>query len=347
MSITPRCIDLAPPGRRKARLAFARACGCFLALAGTADIAFAQVVQSIDTSDIGNVVSAPNSDTIFRISPSTGLVTRLSGTGVRLSTATTRSLVTVSCDSKDCDRQTLKVEIGDIGTPTNRARALTNFTVADGTATLGAVTGTNPISFSTTNTIRRRDTLTFYVGMDFPIAGNKGGLPTGVSTAGFYVYVCTPSATCTPTDGSTGLAVASVLRGISVSVGSNLIFGSVLRPLSGTGSVSLSPSGQRSFTNGVIGLATPTAETASYTISGEGGQLVSVSIPPSFVMTRSGGSETLTVTTSNDVVSSPILSNTLGKGGTYTFDVGGSFPLDSGAALGAYTGTFTVTVQYN
>lgn len=323
------------------------ACAFFLALAGSTQIASAQVVQSIDTTDIGSIVSASSTDSIFRISPSTGVVTNVSGSGVRLSTGTTRSLVTVYCDSKTCDKQTLKVEVGNIGTPTNRAKALINFTAAADTASLGPVTGTNPITFSTTTAIRSRNTLTFYIGMDFPIAGNKAGSSTGVSTSGFYVYVCAPSDTCTPTAGLSGSATASVLRGIAVSVANNLNFGSVLRPLSSTGTVSLDTSNQRTFTNGVIGLAIPTAQAAAYTVSGEGGQLISVSIPPSFTMTRSGGSETLTVTTSNNVASSPTLSNALGKGGTYTFNVGGSFPLDSSAALGAYTGTFTVTVQYN
>ena len=150
-----------------------------------------------------------------------------------------------------------------------------------------------------------------------------------------------------PTAGSTGLAVASVLRGIAVSVGNELVFGSVLRPLSGTGSVSLDPSGQRTFSNGAIGLAIPTPHAASFTVTGEGGQLISVGIPPTFEMTRSNGSETLTVTTSSNVGASPTLSNDLGKGGTYTFNVGGSFPLDSGVPLGLYTGTLSVTVQYN
>ena len=340
-------IRSAPPKRSIFTSVMPKALACFLALAGNAQMASAQVVQSIDTTDIGSIVSAPNGYTVFRVSPSTGVVTKVSGNGVRLSTGTTRSLVTLYCDSKTCDKQTLTLEVGIIGTPTNRAGALTNFTVADGTATLGAVSGTNPITFSTTTTIRSRTTLTFYLGMDFPIAGNNGGQSTGVSTSGFYVYVCAPAGSCTPTAGSNGLATASVLRGIAVSIGNNLIFGSVLRPLSGTGSVSLDTSNQRTFTNGVIGLATPTAQAASYTVSGEGGQLISVSIPPSFTMTRSGGSETLNVTTSNSVSSSPTLSNGLGKGGTYTFRVAGSFPLDSTTPLGTYTGTFTVTVQYN
>jgi hypothetical protein len=333
-------------GRAIRRGALRGACG-WLVLAGGAQIAHAQVVQSIDNSDLGSIVSAPNGDTLFRIEPSTGIVTKVSGSGVRLSTGTTRSLVTVYCDSRTCDRDLLKVEVGAVGTPTNRAKALSNFTVADGTATLGPVTGTNPITFSTTTAIRSRNTLTFYIGMDFPIAGNNGGLPTGLSTSGFYVYVCAPADTCTPTAGSNGLAVASVLRPIAVSVGSNLIFGSVLRPLSGTGMVSLDTSGQRAVANGAIGLAIPTPKAASYTVTGEGGQLISISIPPSFTMVRSGGSETLTVSTTNDVVTSPTLNNTLGKGGTYTFNVGGSFPLDSSVPLGSYTGTFTVTVQYN
>jgi hypothetical protein len=341
-------ISSPPQLRRPSRGRIARAAAAFAVLAWGAGRATAQIVQSVGTTDIGNVVSAPSTDTVFRISASTGLVTKQSGDGVRLSTGTTRSLVTVYCQPKtDCDRQTLKIEVGNIGTPTNRARALTNFTAESGTATITAPTGTDPITFSTTNAIRSRDTQTFYIGMDFPIAGNKGGLPTGVSTSGFYVYVCAPAATCTPSAGSTGLAIASVLRGIAISLDNDLVFGSVLRPLSGTGSVSLDPLGQRTFANGAIGLAIPTPKAASYTVSGEGGQLISVSIPPTFTMTRSGGSETLTVTTLNNVQSSPALSNDLGKGGTYTFSVGGSFPLDSSVPLGLYTGTFAVTVQYN
>jgi hypothetical protein len=341
-------ISATAPLRCSTSRALAKATGALALLAWGAGGASAQAVQSVGTTDIGNIVSAPSTDTVFRISASTGLVTKVSGDGVRLSTGTTRSLVTVYCEPKtDCDRQTLKVEVGNIGTPTNRARALTNFTADSGTATITAPTGTNPIAFSTTNAIRSRDTQTFYVGMDFPIAPNKGGLPTGVSTSGFYVYVCAPAPTCTPSAGSTGLAVASVLRGIAISIGNNLVFGSVLRPLSGTGSVLLDPSGQRTFGNGAIGLAIPTPTAASYTVTGEGGQLISVSVPPTFTMTRSGGSETLTVTTLNNVQASPTLSNDLGKGGTYTFNVGGSFPLDSSVPLGLYTGTFAVTVQYN
>ena len=341
-------ISLQSRPRCSRRRALATAAACFALLASGAGGASAQAVQSVGTTDIGNIVSAPSTDTIFRISATTGLVTKLSGDGVRLSTGTTRSLVTIYCEPKTgCDRQTLNVEIGSIGTPTNRARALTNFTAESGTATITAPTGTNPISFSTTNAIRSRDTQTFYIGMDFPIAPNKGGLSTGVSTSGFYVYVCAPAPTCTPSTGSTGLAIASVLRGIAISLGNDLVFGSVLRPLSGTGSVSLDPSGQRTFANGAIGLAIPAPQAASYTVSGEGGQLISVSVPPTFTMTRSGGSETLTVTTLNNVQSSPTLGNALGKGGTYTFNVGGSFPLDSSVPLGLYTGTFAVTVQYN
>jgi hypothetical protein len=169
-------------GRAIRRGALRGACG-WLVLAGGAQIAHAQVVQSIDNSDLGSIVSAPNGDTLFRIEPSTGIVTKVSGSGVRLSTGTTRSLVTIYCDSRTCDRDLLKVEVGAVGTPTNRAKALSNFTVADGTATLGPVTGTNPITFSTTTAIRSRNTLTFYIGMDFPIAGNNGGLPTGLSTS--------------------------------------------------------------------------------------------------------------------------------------------------------------------
>src|SRR3954462_8736657 len=49
---------------------------------------------------LGNVVSAASGDSSFTINPSTGVVTRSSGSAVRLTSASTRALVTVSCTSQ-------------------------------------------------------------------------------------------------------------------------------------------------------------------------------------------------------------------------------------------------------
>lgn len=53
------------------------------------------------------------------------------------------------------------------------------------------------------------------------------------------------------------------------------------------------------------------------------------------------------MTTNNNANGTQILSGALGSAGTLPFSVGGSFPLSSTMALGGYTGTFAVTVQYN
>ena len=297
------------------------------------------------TPDLGNVVSAPVGSTVFRVAPSTGTVTRASGSGVRLSTGTTRATVTVTCSGQaSCTSTDVAIRIGSIGTPAGRASGLTNFTVASGTATVKtAATGTNPISF-TLSPLPRTGGRTFYVGMDFPILGEDSGRGTGSASSGFYVYAARLGTT--PTAGSTsGLAVARVYRPISTALTSNLAFGRIVRPTSGTGTVSVNAStGARALTAGAA-LNTPAATRAAYTVTGEGGQAFSISVPTSFSMSAAGGS--VTVTTSTTASGSQVLSSALGSSGTYGFGVGGSFPLSSTTAVGSYTGSFDVTVQYN
>jgi hypothetical protein len=298
------------------------------------------------TPNLGSVASATSGDTVFTIAPGTGAVTRASGTGVRVSTATTRATVTVTCSAvNSCDTTNVAVRVGTVGTPTNRARALTNFTVAPGTATIStAATGTNPINLQL-GPIPRSASRTFYVGANFPIAADNSGLATGNATSGFYVYAIKTGST--PTAGSTaGLAVATVYRPISIALTSNLVFGTVVRPKTGSGTVAVSAlTGARTFTN-AAGLNTPAATRAAYNVTGEGGQVYSVAVPPTFVMNRTGGGS-LTVTTSTNATASETLGAALGSAGTDSFGVGGSLPVTSTTPLGTYTGTFSVTVQYN
>lgn len=311
-------------------------------------------VQSVANSDIGNVVAAATGDSVYQVSASAGTIAKLSGNAVRLSTGTTRSLVTIFCGNppppatQGCKGRQVSIQIGANGATSGSARALTGFNISPVSFTIKSQSGTNPVTFVSSQNMGGNSSWSFYVGMDLPIAGNDSGLATGASSSGFYVWVC-PGAKCTPSSagGSSGLAVASVWRPISLSA-TNLLFGNITRPRSGSGSVTLTPSGSRSVAGiGAYGFPSPVPAAASYTVSGEGGQLISITIPASFMMTRSGGTDTLTVTTQNDVVASPALDSSLGNAGSYTFHVGGSFPFDSSTPLGAYSGTFNVIVQYN
>lgn len=305
-------------------------------------------VQSIQTPApaLGNVVSAPAGTTVFTVSPSSGNVSRSSGNGYRVSGGTTRSLVSVFCGGPGyCDSTEATITVGSIGSPTARAGQLTNFTVSPVTAVITAApTGTNPITFKI-GPIGRNQTKSFYVGADFPILGDNSGQPTGAASSGFEVGV---SLTPLPFSGSgTGLATATVFRPIVVSSTSNMSFGIVSRPLTGNGTVNLDAvTGVRTVTgNGAEGINSPAPFRAAYTVSGEGGQVFSAALPSTFTMTGPGGEIVVTPTIS--APGTQTLSSSLGSAGSYSFHVGGSFPMTSTTPLGSYSGTFAVIVQYN
>jgi hypothetical protein len=308
----------------------------------------AQTVQSISAAspDLGNVVSGASGDTVFRSAADSGIITRVSGAGARLGTGSSRALVTIACGSNACRNKNLNIRVGSIGSPSGRAGPLTNFTVSAGTARITtAASGTSPVSF-TIEGIRDGATATFWVGADFPIRGNDSAASTGPASAGFYVYVAvSPN---TPTSGSTsGLAVARVFRPINVTNATGLVFGTIVRPSSGAGSVSIdAATGQRTVAGaGSIGAASPNPTRAAYVVTGEGGQAFSLSIPQSFQM--SGPGSPLTVHLTSTAGGAQTLGSALGSAGSFSFGVGGSFSTASHTAIGAYQGTYSVTVQYN
>lgn len=148
---------------------------------------------------------------------------------------------------------------------------------------------------------------------------------------------------------TTGSGSITVIRPLTVTKTADLKFGTVVRPATGSGTAVISAAGARSVTGGVVGLSSGDAPAAAaFTVAGEGGQSVSVTVPASFSMAN--GTDTLVVTTSNSLTgsaASQTLSNALGSAGSLAFTVGGSVPVASTTATGAYTGTFTVSAAYN
>jgi hypothetical protein len=148
---------------------------------------------------------------------------------------------------------------------------------------------------------------------------------------------------------ATGNGSITVIRPVGVTKGADLKFGTVVRPGTGAGTVVISAAGARSVTGGVVGLNSGDApQAAEFTVAGEGGQSVSITVPATFIMAN--GSENLTVTTSSNLAGSAAaqtLSGSMGSAGTLNVRVGGSTPVPSTAATGLYTGTFTVSAAYN
>jgi len=303
-------------------------------------------VSSITMTDIGNVASAPTGSSTFQTAPSTGAVTRIAGSAVRLTSGSARSLVTVGCVGEvECPAATVLIAVSQTGTPTGRAGALQNFTASLTSGSFLAAPGTgNSISFTFVG-IPDGGSRTFYVGFDFPLSGDNGGASSGPSTANFAVS----ATTLLGTQGGSlaGLATANVFRSIAITNSSALAFGRITRPRTGSGTVSLAAATGAVTTTGtgVTRMPSPASTAASFTATGEGGQSFSVSVPSTFDLTNGG--DTIVVTLTPSTSGNQSFSGAIGSAGTLPILVGGSFALTSTTALGTYTGTFGVTVAYN
>lgn len=302
-------------------------------------------IDSITDADFGTLVTAANGTTTFRADPATGAVTRISGGGTRLSGGQTRALVTISCKSGLCNFFQPTVVITAASGGSGKATGLQNMTVSDSglNGSFASTPGSGDSITFALDPIPSGQNRSFWVGMDLGINGASGSGATGAAMASFSVSV--GSWWLGKGDTLSGIARANVLRPLALSKTADLAFGAVSRPTSGSGTVridangtlSLSGGGMTAYPGGVRGAA-------AFTVSGEGGQSVSVSVPSSFTMSGSGG--TLTVDTLPDNAGSQVLSGSLGNSGSLSLNVGGQFPLSSTTKAGAYSGTFLVTVQY-
>ena len=136
---------------------------------------------------------------------------------------------------------------------------------------------------------------------------------------------------------------STIIQPITLTQGTGLAFGTIIRPASGNGSVTIdATSGGRTFSGSVAGM-TSTSSRATYTVGGEGGQAFSISVPVNFNLT---GPSTIQVFLTS-TASSGTLTGSLGGSGTATFGVGGNFMISNGTQTGVYSGTFNVTVSYN
>ena len=99
----------------------------------------------------------------------------------------------------------------------------------------------------------------------------------------------------------------------------------------------------------VLAPVVPGAVRASFVVSGDGGQSISVVVPENVALVRDGGIETATLATDASIADGPqFLAGNFGSGGTLSFDVGGQVTLASNTAVaGTYNGVLAVVAQYN
>lgn len=140
---------------------------------------------------------------------------------------------------------------------------------------------------------------------------------------------------------------AKIIRPITIGSSGSLDFGTIVRPTSGSGTVTISQAGARTVGAGLAAVGSGGSRPV-FTINGEGGQSYDLDIPASFDLTS--GSNTLTVTLNPSLADGThTLSGALGDedDGTATLNVGGQITVTDATATGAYAGSFNVTVTYN
>ena len=146
----------------------------------------------------------------------------------------------------------------------------------------------------------------------------------------------------------TGTATVTILRPLTVTKNTDLKFGTVVEPAAGSATVTIDTTGTRTTTLVVGGAAVGVSD---FTVAGEDGQAVTVSVPATFPINNTSGPGSLTVTTTGNttnVGSHNLAGGTgLGSGGTLDVKVGGQITVLNTTNSGLYSGTFTVSASYN
>ena len=162
--------------------------------------------------------------------------------------------------------------------------------------------------------------------------------------AAISTTAATSSAFAQSSASATATASVTVFQPISLAATSQLAFGKVTKPSSGTQSfVIAAANAATSITgSGSGGTFVPgfTQTRAVFRATGEGGQAVTFTVPATVSM---GG---LTLTTTNTGTTGS-LSGSIGSAGTLDLGVGGSIDIAANTVSAAYSGNIVVSVAYN
>ena len=142
---------------------------------------------------------------------------------------------------------------------------------------------------------------------------------------------------------ATGNASASVITPIAISETSALAFGKIDASTGGT--VTVSTGGVRSKTGAVVLVSTgSTQNQGTFHVTGAGSSTYSITLPADGVVNLSdGASHTMAV---NTFVSNPSGTGTLSSG-AQDVNVGATLIVASAQVAGNYSGTYSVSVDYN
>jgi hypothetical protein len=136
-------------------------------------------------------------------------------------------------------------------------------------------------------------------------------------------------------------AMVAPAAAVEISSTQALSFG---RFVAGTGTVVISPTGARTATGAVIPLSSDPGQAAQFLVTGDPDATYAITLPTDGTVQLSDGSRTLPV---NGFTSSPASTSALPGGGSEILNVGATLEVSSGVPTGAYSGSFTLVVEYN
>jgi hypothetical protein len=140
----------------------------------------------------------------------------------------------------------------------------------------------------------------------------------------------------------------TLIRPLTITKNADLNFGRIVKPASGTGTVTMANTSDTAVAAvGAVALAGISTSRAKFTINGEGGQVVNVTVPANVVISDGTPADNITVTLNPDLGASVTLSNALAAAGSASLNIGGNLSVPNANSTGLYTGSFTVTVAYN
>ncbi|MGV8892780.1 MAG: DUF4402 domain-containing protein [Burkholderiaceae bacterium] len=121
-----------------------------------------------------------------------------------------------------------------------------------------------------------------------------------------------------------------------------LAFGSLVAGSGGTVTVSLT--GVRSASGGVILLPSGSGSAALFSVTGNSSATYAITLPANGVVSLTSGANTMAV---NNFTSNPAPTGQLSVGGSQTLSVGATLSVGSNQPSGPYSGSFNVMVNYN
>ena len=310
-------------------------------------------VQSITAPDFATVAAATVGTTTFQ---NNGSVSTVSGNGAYVTGTVTRGLVTIRCAdgagaARRCNNANNKarVTVTTDGSFSGRAQGLTSFTAVAGSGvTLTGTTTGASLDLVMAGWTANNQNRTFSLNVNLPILGDNASTATSAAS-GFRVWAALNPTV--PTTGASSSAIATVRRSATVTKVKDIVFGTIARPTSSSGTVtigfSVTAPNDGTSSRSVGGAAPPGIINSSYysgglfTLSSEPGTVFSLTAPTAATLTGPGGSISATLVPSLATGSHSMVPGGIGLG------YGATITVSSSTNSGSYSGSFMVSISYN